>query len=124
MKKIILIIIIIIIGWFAWSLISGHRHNLEPLYTEPYIVVYGRDACGLTRQLMQNLDKQGIYYIYKNIDLNSVADELHSRMKKAGLNTKRYGLPVVDVNSVIFIRPEIDTVFKRYLTIKGDYGAS
>ena len=119
MKKIIIISLILLAGVFSWRIIGSRDEGLEPLYTEPYIVVYGRDSCGLTRGLIQSLDSQSIYYVYKNIDLTGVKNELHPRMEKAGFATSRYGLPVVDVNSVIFIRPKLETILKQYSKVQG-----
>jgi hypothetical protein len=125
MKKVILIVLVLLAGYQAWRFISSRTAGLEPLYTEPYIVVYGRDSCGLTLKFMQALDKESIYYIYKNIDIENVRRELHPRMEKVGLNTSYYPLPVVDVNSRIFARPEVKTVLRQYKKLRGGvYNAS
>lgn len=76
----------------------------------PYVIVYGRDGCGWTAQCMQGLQQTGVPYVFRSVDDSRVANELHPRMQKAGLDTSSYGLPVVDVHGRLFIRPGIGQV--------------
>jgi len=115
MKKTLALIALCAAGYFAWQKLSPSGDNaLEPLYDKPYVVVYGRDGCGLTQNCLKSLRAQGIDAVYEIIDEQEVADEIHARMQKAGLDTRRYGLPVVDVNGRIFIRPALGTVLEAY----------
>jgi hypothetical protein len=86
----------------------------EPLEDSAHVFVYGRDRCGLTKRMLSNLDRAGTPYTYKVIDHPGVREELRPRMKQAGLKTSGYGLPVVDVNGEIMIRPHADVVSKKY----------
>ncbi len=86
----------------------------EPLHDSSYVVVYGRDTCGITSRMLAGLDNSGIPYEYKRVDEPQVANELHPRMEAAGLSTRRYGLPVIDVNSEMIIRPDPSTVAEKY----------
>ena len=64
-----------------------------------------------------DLKDAGIPFEYQVIDENPVANLLHSRMEKSGINTRRYSLPVVDVNNNLSIRPKssgIIEAFKNY----------
>ncbi len=102
-------------GYYAWQALSRtNASGLEPLYDEPYVVVYGRDRCVLTQKCLQSLRAEGIDAVYQIIDEREAADELHERMQEAGLNTRSYGLPVVDVNGRIFIRPALAAILEAY----------
>lgn len=72
-----------------------------PLHAEPYLAVYGRDTCGYTQDTLRELNQAGIRYRY-----HSVADLLHQRMQNAGLEVRRYLLPVVDLNNTLTVHPD------------------
>ena len=116
MKKILILVVLLIAGYFLWQKMFQNTKDgtLEPLYDKPYVVVYGRDACGLTQQCLRDLEIAGIKVIYKIVDNREVANELHPRMEKAGLDSTSYYLPVIDVNSQIFIRPEFNKILETY----------
>jgi hypothetical protein len=110
--------LIVLIGGIAYAslgkvgaLVNG---NPEPLHESSYVVVYGRDTCGVTSRMLADLNRSGIPYEYKRVDEPQVADELHPRMEAAGLDVRRYGLPVVDVNAEMIIRPDPNTVAQKY----------
>jgi hypothetical protein len=85
-----------------------------PLQDSTYVFVYGRDRCGLTKRMLSNPNRAQVPYTYKIVDDPRVDEELRPRMKHAGLKTRRFGLPVVDVNGEIMIRPHIDVVVTKY----------
>jgi hypothetical protein len=120
MKKILVVVVLLIAGYFLWQKMSQNTKDgtLEPLYDKPYVVVYGRDACGLTQQCLRDLEIAGIKVIYNIVDNEEVSNEYHPRMEKAGLDTRSYGLPVVDVNGQIFIRPEFNKILEAYKDYK------
>jgi len=88
--------------------------NNEALYEKPYVLVYGRDRCGWTQKYLKDLEAEEIEPIYEIVDKQEVSIELHTRMEKAGLSTRRYGLPVIDVNGQLFIRPDLETILLIY----------
>ena len=104
-----------VLAYLGWHNFISNK-TIEPLYEGQYVIVYGRDRCGLTQKYLKALGKKEIELIYEKVDEKEIADELHSRMQQAGLSTKRYNLPVIDVNGQIFIRPEIDTILALYDT--------
>jgi hypothetical protein len=116
MKKVLIVVLLLIAGYLVWQkLFQNTKDNiLAPLYDKPYVVVYGRDECGLTQQCLSDLKNERIEVIYKIVDNREVSDELHPRMEKAGLDTGSYGLPVVEVNGQIFIRPELHKILEAY----------
>jgi len=113
MKNILIGILIIAAGAGAYYF-ARSRGQLEPLYPPPYVAIYGRDVCGYTQKYRQDISALHMRSYSKDIDDPATADVLHSRMEKAGLDTSRYELPVLDVNGKIFIRPPMDQVVKAY----------
>jgi hypothetical protein len=113
--KLLLFLAIIWAVFVGWSkLPSLLSTGPEPLQDSPYVTVYGRDRCGLTKRMLSDLNKSGTSYTYKIIDDPAVDKELRPRMKEAGLKARGFGLPVVDVNGEMMIRPRSDVVAKKY----------
>ena len=88
----------------AWGYIQTKL--VKPLYEHPYLVVYGRDSCGYTRNTIKKLSEAGIKFEYMNVNDRSVTDSLNLRMESMGIDTRYYFLPVVDLNNSISIRPD------------------
>lgn len=114
MKNILIILILAGFGYQGWNKFSPLFTKPEPLYDEPYIVVYGRNSCGFTQQTLSDLKISGIPFEYKIVDDRSVADLLHGRMNDSGIDTRRYNLPVVDVNNNFSIRPKSSAIIDSY----------
>ncbi len=113
--KLLLVLAIVWAVYVGWSkLPSLLSTGPEPLEGSPYVTVYGRDRCGITKRMLSDLGQSGIPYTYKLIDDPAVEKELEPRMKQAGLSTRRYGLPVVDVYGEIMIRPHSDVVENKF----------
>lgn len=109
MRNLILLLALCGGGYKAWEHFS--RAPVEtntPLHAEPYLAVYGRDACGYTQATLRDLRQAGIRYQYHSVDEPAVADLLHRRMQNAGLEVRRYLLPVVDLNNRITVHPDND----------------
>jgi hypothetical protein len=119
MKKMLVVVVLLVAGYFVWQKMS-RNNTMEALYKKPYVVVYGRNSCGWTNKYLRDLKNEGIEVIYKSVDDEEVCDELHPRMENAGLDTKRYNLPVIDVNAQMFIRPKLDIVLQAYKNYKQD----
>ena len=106
MRNLILLLALCGGGYKAWEHFS--RETNAPLSSEPYLAVYGRDACGYTQATLRQLNQAGIRYQYHSVDEPAVADLLHRRMQNAGLEVRRYLLPVVDLNNRITVHPDND----------------
>ncbi|MCE9686257.1 glutaredoxin [Shewanella sp. AS16] len=106
MKNLMLILLLGFCVYQGWQ-DFGPRPALVPLYDAPYVAVYGRDSCGHTQRLLRELRREGLAPHYFNVDDAEVADSLHERMESQGMSTKRYDLPVVDVNAKFSIRPPL-----------------
>jgi glutaredoxin len=109
--------ILVILALLGFCLVKGWqdfgpKSKVEPLFTGSYVAVYGRDSCGFTKRMLKNLQQSQVNYRYFNVDDEMAADQLHSRMQQAGIPTKRYNLPVVDVNGDLSVRPKYSQVQK------------
>ena len=111
MKNIFFLLFIAAGGYAAWN--HFHTPKLEPLYDKPYVTVYGREGCGFTEETVNRLRRARIEFEYLTVDDQATANELHARMKLAGLDTSYYLLPVVDVNNSISVRPGNDDLVAR-----------
>jgi hypothetical protein len=103
-KKLLLLACAVWFGVFGWSRLRDGGAP-EPLYDRPYVVVYGRDSCGLTRAMQQELARTGVPFDYQVIDLPATSDLVHARMRQSGLETRSYRLPVVDVSGTLLVSP-------------------
>lgn len=129
MKKILVIALVAIGGYKAWQTFVptfvelvpsfeqlapfSEKAEVPPLYEKPYVIVYGRDTCGLTRALRGELVAQNVPHVYKVIDEPSVMNELYPRMTRSGLDIRSFLLPVVDVNARLFISPSSSSVLQE-----------
>ncbi len=78
------------------------------------IIVYGRKTCEWTVKYLNEFKNRGINdVIYKNIDNKQVAEKIETMIKKAGLDA-RYMLPVIEVGSQVFIRPDLNVILDIY----------
>lgn len=111
-NKLIYLIIAIMVCYLGYQRFIGDK--ADSLYDEPYVVLYGKTTCGWCRQMENDLRSNDIPYTFEDLEIQAVNDELHPRMEKAGLDTRRYNLPVIDVNGNFFIRPDIETVAAAY----------
>lgn len=116
MKSILITLAIIFAGFQGLaSLSSGNpTTKITPLYSEPYVVVYGRQSCGFTQQTLKDLKRSNIPFEFKTVDDQSVADQLHSRMRSSGIDTRRYNLPVVDVSNDLSVRPKFSSISDQF----------
>lgn len=103
MKKIIILVLLIAACHKGWN--DYRANKVAPEFNEPYLMVYGRDSCSVTQKTISELNKAGVIFHYQNIDNAEIADKLHSKMGSAGLTTRYYLLPVVDINNTISVRP-------------------
>lgn len=114
MKIILVLLVLVGAGYQGWNTFSSFFIKATPLYDEPYIVVYGRNSCGHTQKALKELKKAGVLFEYQIVDDKSVADLLHSRMERSGIDTRRYNLPVIDVSNNLTIRPTTQSILEAY----------
>ena len=114
MRILFFLSVIVFSGYFGWNNYSYLLDPPKPLYEEPYVVVYGRNSCAHTKQAIKDLEDAGIPFEYESVDNKNIADQLHSRMRKSGIDTRRYDLPVIDVSNEISVRPNSDSIIRAY----------
>jgi hypothetical protein len=122
MKKLLYVVLVLALAYAAWHFMLRPK-QVAPLVQRSYVALYGTDTCGVCASYRRDFGKMGIPYMDYDITNSSVQDQLYPRMRKVGLSTESFSLPVIDVNGRILIRPELDTVEKLYRTPCGT-GAS
>lgn len=75
-------------------------------------MVYGRESCSVTRRTLRDLNDARVRYRFESVDDAAVADVLHERMRGMGIDTRRYHLPVVDLNNSMTVRPESEQLIR------------
>lgn len=80
----------------------------------PYIIVYGRENCSACKTVKRRLSDTQVVYVYKDMTDESVRSEVYSRMERAGMDTKKFLIPVIDVNGSLAIRPNFRDLLYRY----------
>lgn len=94
----------------------GNSNRLYP--ARDSIVIYGRDTCGFTTAMRDQLTNQSIPFVYADIDKLFVSEEMWHHLQKVSddgaLHTAH--LPVVLINGHIFQRPEIELVLSELQT--------
>ncbi len=73
------------------------------------VVVYGRESCGITKLVRAGLEAKHIRYIFADIDIRAINDELNYKL---GPNFKEpsYTLPVVHVGGLLMLSPTADQI--------------
>ncbi len=112
MNKLLFVAAAAVLCYFGYQQFAGNK--LEPLYDEPYVILYGNPACGWCQKMERDLEERDIPYYYENIKEKEVLDEVLPRMETAGLNTMVYKYPIMDVNGRLFERPEVEKIAEIY----------
>lgn len=110
MSRLIQIAVLFFLSLLISNISLAQTPPLKPLYTLPYVIVYGRDSCPYTKNMRRELKREGIKFHYKIIDEPKVKQLIHQRMQLSGFSTKEFTLPVVDVNSEILVHPSPNEV--------------
>lgn len=111
MKNLIIIALLAFGGYQFYNQINLGK--VEPEYDHSYVVVYGRNSCGWTSKIREDLAAQGIDFEYRQIDEKIIANNIHQRMRSSGIDTRHYLLPVVEASGNIEIRPDLDWVLSN-----------
>lgn len=119
MRTVILVLVLIVAGAEMWKRYGdrvGDSSFMSAITAEPSepvergVVVYGRDSCNYTSQMRRALAERGVAFEYRVVDQSVVADSLHARMTEQGISTKRYNLPVLQIDGDLSVRPTPDAV--------------
>lgn len=118
MRNLLLLLALCGGGYKAWQHFNQPIPETNaPLHAAPYLAVYGRDACGNTQATLRDLRQAGIAFEYHSVDDPAVADLLHRRMQNAGLEVRRYLLPVVDLNNQLSVHPDNGELVRQARTL-------
>lgn len=81
------------------------------------VVVYGRDRCGYTRQMLASLRARHIPMKY--VDIDRSPDALHEKFGHTDLaGPQGYALPVVEVAGGVSMRPDPQDVIDRFVAAR------
>lgn len=79
------------------------------------ITIYGAEWCAFCHEAMHYLDKLGVKYTYKDVDLS--VDDMRAVVEKSG----QTGIPVIDMDGEIIVgfnRPKIDQILRDKNLVK------
>ncbi|WP_434777201.1 hypothetical protein [Neisseria sp. Ec49-e6-T10] len=93
---------------------SQDQGKINSANNDPYMIVYGKDSCGLTRRMIDQLNHKNIPYVYKSTDIRQYSNEMYNKMRLARLNTSSFMLPVVEVNRYMLVSPDAPKVLQLY----------
>jgi glutaredoxin len=87
------------------------RNSQQFLNASNIVLVYGRESCGWTQQMLEELNQLGIPYQYRDVDNEAMSDEMWTALRFAGQDTSSsVGLPVISINKQVMIRPDVTEV--------------
>jgi len=75
------------------------------------VIVYGAEWCAFCHEAMHYMDKLGVKYDYRNVELNG--QDAIAAVQKSG----QTGIPVLDIGGDIvvgFDRPRLDEVLHKH----------
>jgi glutaredoxin len=99
----LLVIIPLVVGLYCFD-------NRDRIFPEKNtVVVYGRETCAITKMVRAGLTEKGIPYIFANIDIEAINDELRYKLGPK-FNEPSYTLPVVHVAGKILLTPSADHI--------------
>lgn len=73
------------------------------------IVVYGRESCGITRMVRNELTQKGIPYVFADVNISAIHDELRYKLGPK-FKERSYTYPVVHVGGKILLTPTADQI--------------
>lgn len=82
------------------------------------VVVYGRESCGITRMVRSGLEAKGIPYVFADINIQAIDDELDYKLGPR-FKEARFTLPVVHVRGKLLLTPTADQVQHEFAAAAG-----
>lgn len=112
-----LLALVVLIPFLFGVYCFANRDRLFPQMNS--VVVYGRESCGITRMVRAGLDAKHISYVFADIDIKAINDELNYKL---GPNFKepRYTLPVVHVGGALMLTPTADQIQQELAAAGGN----
>lgn len=92
-------IVVALVGWGAW-------HHFNPSVPERYVlqphsrvIMYSLTTCGNCKRKKLELQAAGVAFEEYFVDLDGGKNrELNAKLEASGVDTRRYGMPVLDVH--------------------------
>lgn len=111
-----LVALVLLIPLLFGAYCFANRDRLFPPMNS--VVVYGREACGITRIVRSGLEAKKIPYVFADIDVSAIKDELNHKL---GPHFKEpsYTLPVVHVGGALLLTPTADQVQRELIAVGG-----
>ena len=114
MKKIFVLAVVGIIGYYVWNSYYGPNRQLSPAAPMPYIHVYGTTMLFDNLDFITRLETNNVKYILKDVFNDEGANmEFRERAKSTGIE-REINLPVVDVNGYFLEQPEYEKIMELY----------
>jgi glutaredoxin-related protein len=82
----------------------------KPAKKYPLIIVFGRDACGRTVRMKEELARHNIRYKYSDVDNPAMNQQMWDLLSRYEFDPNDLGLPVVYVKGYVFLDPSIEDV--------------
>jgi len=111
----LLFILIVLIVTAASVYCFTYRDRLFPFKNT--VIVYGREACGITQMVRTGLAKRGIPYTFADIDIQAVDDEMWYKLGP-NFTERRITFPIVHVAGKMLITPaaeKVQTELTKYI---------
>jgi hypothetical protein len=109
----VVVLVPLLFGAYAFT----HRDRLFPPMNT--VVVYGRETCGITKMVRSGLDARHITYVFADIDVSAIKDELNYKLGPH-FKEPRYTLPVVHVGGALLLTPTADQVQNALIKVGGN----
>ena len=113
--RVVLLTLIVVIP----ALFSAYCYvNRDRIFPERgTIVLYGRETCGITRMVRNELAARGIPYVFADVNISAIDDELRYKLGPK-FSEPRYTYPVVHVGGKILLTPTADQVHKALSAVQ------
>ena len=97
----------------------GYQHRDRLFPRADVIVVYGRETCGITRRVRDGLASRGIPYVFADVDVPAIDDEMWFKLGPA-FREPTITFPVVHVGGRILLTPSAEQVAAQWQAARTD----
>lgn len=111
-----LLALLVILPTLAGLYCFANRDRIFPARNT--VVVYGRETCAITRSVRSQLEAKGVPYIFADIDIRAIDDELSFKLGPE-FNEPTITLPVVHVAGKLLLTPTADQVLQELSQARG-----
>jgi len=114
MKPLIVILAICTLGYVAdhWEQLK-ERHATEATTDAHGLIIYGSKSCPACVRLEGELDKQGIAYEKRDVNVAADFRELIGKLARVGKMGGPIPIPIADVDGVLLEGASVEQITKR-----------